>query len=81
MRASTNRAALARTSTSSAFLSRASPSIDVISVGASNSFGHPTADVLARLDDDLVLRTDLHGDITIETNGERIWVRTQREFE
>ena len=70
-----------RTSTSPAFLSRADPSIDVISVGASNSFGHPTADVLDRLDDDLVLRTDLHGDITIETDGELIWIRTQRQID
>ena len=46
-----------------------------------DAFGHPTADVLARLDEDLVLRTDLHGDITIEIDGEQIWVRTQRRIE
>ena len=42
------------------------------------AFGHPTADVLARLADDVILRTDLQGDITIETDGTQIWVQTQR---
>ena len=70
-----------RTSTSPAFLARTAPTIDVISVGATNSFGHPTADVLDRLADDLILRTDLHGDITIETDGDQIWIQTQREPE
>jgi competence protein ComEC len=67
-----------RTSTSDAFLARTAPYVDVISVGASNPFGHPTDEVLHRLDGDLVLRTDLHGDITVSTDGERLWVSTQR---
>src|SRR5439155_20011628 len=55
------------TSTSPAFVARASPLVDVISVGADNAYGHPTDEVLARLAGDLVLRTDQHGDITIST--------------
>jgi competence protein ComEC len=67
-----------RTSTTPAFLSRVAPSIDVISVGAENRFGHPTSEVLDRLSNDYVLRSDEDGDIEIETDGERIWVTTER---
>ncbi len=70
-----------RTSTSARFLQRVAPSIDVISVGDPNPYGHPSTAVLDRLREDLVLRTDLHGDITVETDGRRLWVRAQRKFE
>jgi len=66
-----------RTSTSESFLARADPYVAVISAGESNSFGHPTDEVLERLVDDLVLRTDLNGDITVSTDGERLWVSTR----
>jgi competence protein ComEC len=66
------------TSTTTAFLSRAAPAIDVISVGATNTFGHPTAEVLSRLSDGYVLRTDEDGDVRMETDGERLWVMTGR---
>lgn len=66
-----------RTSTGDAFLARARPYVDVISVGESNPFGHPTDDVLQRLADDLVLRTDLNGDVTVSTDGDHLWVKTQ----
>jgi competence protein ComEC len=66
------------TSTTAAFLSRAAPTIDVISVGATNTFGHPTAEVLSRLSGDHVLRTDEDGDVRMETDGERLWVMTER---
>ena len=54
------------------------PAIDVISVGASNSHGHPTAAVLSRLSQGYVLRTDEDGDVRMETDGERLWVMTGR---
>jgi len=66
------------TSTTAAFLSRVAPVVDVISVGASNSHGHPTAAVLSRLGGDYVLRTDEDGDVRMETDGERLWVTTER---
>jgi len=66
------------TSTTAAFLSRVSPAIDVISVGASNSHGHPTAAVLSRLSGAYVLRTDEDGDVRMETDGARLWVTTGR---
>jgi len=66
------------TSTTPAFLSRVAPAIDVISVGEGNTYGHPTDAVLSRLAGDYVLRTDEDGDVRIETDGSRIWVRTSR---
>ena len=50
----------------------------MISVGADNSYGHPTDEVLSRLEGDLILRTDLHGDIMLSTDGQYLWVQTQR---
>jgi competence protein ComEC len=63
-----------RSSTSEVFVAAVDPLIDVISVGETNRFGHPTHDVLRRLADDLVLRTDLDGDVRFETDGVRLWV-------
>jgi competence protein ComEC len=67
-----------KTSTAPAFLSRVAPAVGVISVGAANTFGHPTATVLSRLSGDYVLRTDEDGDVRMETEGERLWVTTER---
>lgn len=67
-----------RTSTSAPFLQRVRPMVGVISVGATNPFGHPAPEVLERLRGDLVLRTDLQGDITLTTDGRRVWASTER---
>jgi competence protein ComEC len=64
-------------STTQAFLDAVRPRIAVISAGEGNRFGHPSPDVVARLElaGALVYRTDEHGRVVIETNGERLWVR------
>ena len=62
------------TSSSPEFLARVQPAIDVIEVGASNHFGHPTQTVLDRLSGDLVLRTDQGGDVRVTTDGSQVWV-------
>jgi competence protein ComEC len=67
-----------KTSSSPAFLQRVQPVVDVISAGKDNPFGHPAPEVIARLDGDAVFRTDEHGDITVSTDGTRLWVETQR---
>jgi competence protein ComEC len=67
-----------RTSTSSEFLHRVNPSIALISAGKDNAFGHPTPEVLERLSGRQVLRTDERGDITVTTDGEHVWVDSQR---
>jgi competence protein ComEC len=66
------------TSTSSGFLSVASPQITVISVGADNNFGHPNKVVLDRLKDTQIFRTDERGTIEFTTNGENLWVKAEK---
>ena len=72
------------TSTSAVLLDAVRPSIGVVSVGAPNSYGHPTADVLDRLDarDVTVLRTDRDGTVTVqvEDGGIRVWTARGREL-
>jgi competence protein ComEC len=69
-----------KTSTTSQFLAAADPEVAVICVGADNSFGHPSAEVLDRLTDRLdegnVYRTDENGTIEFITDGETLWVKT-----
>jgi competence protein ComEC len=66
------------TSTSPEFLEAVGPLVDVISVGANNPFGHPSEDVLARLGGDAVFRTDRDGDVSVSTDGRRLWIETGR---
>jgi competence protein ComEC len=70
-----------RTSSSPALLSAFRPQYVLISAGRGNTFGHPAPEVLQRLAaiDATVVRTDLHGQITIETDGREIAVKTYRE--
>jgi competence protein ComEC len=70
-----------RTSSSSALLSEWQPQIALISAGRGNTFGHPASEVLERLRSlgATILRTDLQGEITIETDGHETNVRTFRE--
>jgi competence protein ComEC len=50
------------------------PAVAVISVGKDNWYGHPSPQVLERLEDSLVYRTDLNGRVKLSTDGERLWV-------
>ena len=58
-------------STSNAFLDAVTPSVSVISVGGSNTYGHPAEETLDRLRNhgSIIYRTDQHGTVTITTNG------------
>ncbi len=64
--------------TSEAFLAAVSPRLAIISVGAGNNFGHPHPAVLERLTGVEVLRTDLNGRIEVVSDGETMWVKTER---
>jgi competence protein ComEC len=70
------------TSTTPEFLAVANPQVAVISVGKDNPFGHPSGEVLARLSEKVgsenIYRTDDHGTIEFTTDGERLWVKTER---
>jgi len=68
-----------KTSTSPQFLAAVDPEVAVISVGADNTFGHPSPEVTERLIDrlgeDNVYRTDEDGTVEFITDGERLWLR------
>jgi competence protein ComEC len=68
------------TSSSEPFLEAVAPQVAVISVGAENRFGHPSAEVLERYAalGIPVLRTDELGTVEFVTDGERLWVRTDQ---
>jgi competence protein ComEC len=67
------------TSTIEQFLAVAAPQMAVISVGADNSFGHPTEEVIARLEEAVgfagIYRTDTQGTIEFITDGKSLWVK------
>jgi competence protein ComEC len=65
-----------RTSSSRELLERWRPQFAIISCGRGNRFGHPAADVLGRLTaiGATLLRTDLDGEITVETDGSEVQV-------
>jgi len=67
-----------RLSSSAEFLSRVDPSVSLISVGMDSPYGHPSQEVLGRLDESLLYRTDESGDITMSTDGTHLWVDTER---
>ena len=66
------------TSSTSAFLEAVRPQLVVISVGQDNRFGHPSPEVLSRLSAHTVLRTDERGNVEVITDGQQLWVKTQR---
>jgi len=67
-----------RTSSSSTLLEGWRPHIAVISCGRGNRFGHPTPEVLRRLEaiGATILRTDIDGQIELETDGRLVIRRT-----
>jgi len=71
------------TSTTDEFLARVDPLLAVISVAEGNSFGHPSVEVMdrlqQRLDIDNIFRTDKYGTIEIITDGERLWVKHDKK--
>lgn len=64
-------------STGEAFVRGVGSRISVIQVGE-NRYGHPTEEVLARLQGQWLLRNDRHGRIHIWSDGERMWVETEQ---
>lgn len=62
------------------FLNAVGAKVSIISVGTSNDYGHPAPETLARLarGGTTVYRTDVDGDVTIETDGATIQIHTAR---
>ncbi|MFC2020710.1 DNA internalization-related competence protein ComEC/Rec2 [Chloroflexota bacterium] len=70
------------TSTGKEFLAVVDPRLAVISVGEANSFGHPSDEVEARLEEKLgqenIYRTDERGTVEFITDGQKLWVIVER---
>lgn len=66
------------TSTSEEFLSTVSPIYGVITVGADNNFGHPSPEVIKRLEERgiTVFRTDINGAVTFKISRDRVKIYT-----
>ena len=64
-----------RTSTTASFLDTIAPTYALISCGQGNSYGHPTAEVLQRLQERGIqmYRTDLQGTVVLYSDGSSIW--------
>lgn len=68
-----------KTSTSSEFLAAASPFASLISVGANNTYGHPTTEVLERLKNTQIFRTDQKGTISFFFDGNSWMISCERK--
>ena len=70
-----------KTSATPQFLAVVDPEVAVISVGANNTFGHPSPEVVerlkGRLGEDNVYLTSQNGTIEFITDGEKLWVRVE----
>jgi len=68
-------------STCDEFLNAVHPAVVVFSCGRKNKYGHPDPDVMARCREHgaEIHRTDLHGALLIETDGERMWMSAASE--
>lgn len=68
----------ADTAHATALVGAVRPEAALLSVGASNRYGHPTPGTLAALARIPVYRTDLHGTVEVQLDGDRIHVRTDK---
>lgn len=64
-----------RTSTTDAFLDAVAPAYALISCGQNNAYGHPTVEVLQRIQERGIqmYRTDLQGTVVLYSDGSFVW--------
>ena len=71
-----------KTSSTVEFLGRVKSSQVVISAGVENQYGHPHAEVVARLEETSgvmeIYQTGQRGSIEFSSDGRRLWIKTQR---
>ena len=70
-----------KTSSSELFLDAVRPRLGVVSVGANNSYGHPSPSTLGTFADRAIplLRTDLEGTLVLSTDGRQLSARVGGE--
>jgi competence protein ComEC len=66
------------TSTGPDFVNAVNPAIAIIQVGKNNGYDHPHATVLDTLAGRTVLRTDDYGQIHLWSDGQKMWIETER---
>jgi competence protein ComEC len=64
--------------TSEAFVAAVAPQVAIIQVGADNRYGHPAPELMKRLSSARIYRTDQDGTIEVTSDGQRLWLRTER---
>jgi competence protein ComEC len=69
------------TSSTEPFLDAVRPRVALVSVGAGNTYGHPSPEVMRSYERRRVqlLRTDEAGTIVLSTDGRTLWIRTDDE--
>jgi competence protein ComEC len=60
------------------WIARWQPQVILLSVGAGDATGRPDAETLAAIQGYSVLRTDRNGWVQLSTDGESLWVETER---
>lgn len=68
------------TSSTKKFLDKVKPELCVICCGSSNTFGHPSDDVISRLSklSSKILRTDLSGNIVMTIKDNKLIIKTEK---
>lgn len=67
-----------KTSNTKEFLKAVAAKIYIIEVGSGNSYGHPSIEVIKRLGNSKIYRTDLNGTIVISTDGDELSVKSKK---
>ena len=69
------------TSSQKKFINAVSPDYAVIEVGSPNTYNHPNADTIQRLENKeiVIYRTDLYGDIVFVSDGSTLNILTEKE--
>ncbi len=66
------------TATQEEWVAAINPQVVLVSVGAGNPAGDPSPEALSRLAGRTILRTDEHGNLTFITDGQWLWIETER---
>lgn len=64
-----------KTSSTKEFIKVTSPGISIIQVGKNNPYSHPHQETIQNLKPSIILRNDERGDITLYSDGKKIWVK------
>lgn len=61
-----------KNSTSESFLAKVTPEAAIIQVGQNNKYGHPSQEILQKLKNIIMLRTDINNDVKLKSDGKNI---------